>query len=285
MFKIFFNQLVKKISLIKFANWLDKWHITRIFQSLSSFLLIITLIGFYFNYKQIKNEQEDRNFTRTLGAWQLITTKAVGNSGKKDALEYLNRKGINLNGINLSVPENEVGTYLANINLENCMLIKANLKKANLDRANLKKANLASSNLEKTYLSNANLEQSILAGANLYKAFLVGANLEYVRALGVNLKKADLLGASLKYSNFAKANFKDADLRYVDLSYTNLSSAILKNAHLYRANLLHVTNFTCKQLKSARAWETTYRDSKLACGKDIPKLSKTPVPDWLKGSM
>lgn len=42
-----------------FADWLDSWHLTRIFQSLSSFLLVVTLAALYWDF-------EDRDHARTV---------------------------------------------------------------------------------------------------------------------------------------------------------------------------------------------------------------------------
>ena len=75
---------VKVNRLHRLANWLDNWHFTRVTASLSSLALILTLpmlwIDLFDRYEQRNNQ-----------AWQLVTAKATGNSGKRQALEYLNK--------------------------------------------------------------------------------------------------------------------------------------------------------------------------------------------------
>ena len=55
-------------------------------------------------------------------------------------------------------------------------------------------------------------------------------------------------------------NFCGVDLSGVDLRGANLSDAKLRGA----------LNLSCAQLKSAKSWESAYRDEELACGAEIP---------------
>jgi hypothetical protein len=42
------------------------------------------------------------------------------------------------------------------------------------------------------------------------------------------------------------------------------------DATLTEANLQGAKNLTCEQLTQARNWQTTYRDTSLKCGAEIP---------------
>ncbi|MGK0271320.1 MAG: hypothetical protein ACI88H_001978 [Cocleimonas sp.] len=194
-----------KIGLLqRFADKLSDWHFTRITASLSSLALILTL-------PMLWVDLFDRYEQRTTQAWQLITTKAPGNSGKRQALEYLNeyilffKKRSPLIGVDLS------GVFLQGVNLSD-----ANLYKANLSGANLYKANLSGANLYEVNLSGADLNEVNLSDAKLYKADLSGAE----------LSSADLSGANLHEVNLSGADLHKADLSGADLSGADLSGVI-----------------------------------------------------------
>ena len=53
--------VVRKSWLHRFADWLDGWHITRIFQAFGSFLLVIVILGYV-------EEREQRIIDRQLAA-------------------------------------------------------------------------------------------------------------------------------------------------------------------------------------------------------------------------
>jgi uncharacterized protein YjbI with pentapeptide repeats len=264
-----------------FANWFDDWHVTRIFQSLAGFLLILTLIAFATDY-------QSRKEARIVAAWQLITTEATGNSGKIRALEFLN--GINepLVGIDLSVTDG-IGAYLVNVQLPHANLIKTNLRRTILEGVNLEGANLEGANLEGVNLEGANLEGANLfkadltgarlTGANLTGAYLGGANLEGANLFGANITGAYLGGANLEEANLFEADLEGASLEEAnlfgaDLTGANLKGASLEEANLFGADLTGAINLFCDELTQAKNWEKSYRDIKLACGASIPTRSE-----------
>ncbi|WP_434361037.1 pentapeptide repeat-containing protein [Parasalinivibrio latis] len=170
--------------LHRFADWLDKLHFTRIFSAASSFLLLLTLIGFYIDI-------EDREQQRKVNAWQLITVIAPGNSGKIDALEYLYSIDEDLVGLNLSIPiikdshnryDQLPGVYLRGIRLPNANLSGSKFRQADLTFADLSGANLFNADLSLAFLNYANLRN---------------ANLQLVNFQGAHLEGADLRGATI----------------------------------------------------------------------------------------
>ncbi len=279
------RETIEKSMMHIFVDWLNDWHVTRLFQAAGSFLLILTLVGFYFDY-------QGRQQSRIVDAWQLITTKAPGNSGKKEALEYLNSIRQPLTGIDLSTNKKnwESGVYLMWANLprvffSQAKLDNANLSFANLERALLSSANLNEANLTGTNLTSANLKRANLINANLLNAQLKNADLSNANLLGAMLSNADLKNADLKNANLEGANLlvaslTNANLTNSNLTSTNLLDTDLTNANLRNANLTNVDltivdltgakGLTCEQLIKANNWQLAYRDKQLSCGADIP---------------
>lgn len=196
---------------------------------------------------------EQRKEQRIATAWQLVTQKAPGNSGKKEALEYLNREELSymtkvarhvwpnfsipsdkhpipLTGIDLYIPapgEEKVGVQLNGANLSGAKLYRANLSMAFLDEADLSMADLSWTNLIETKLSQSNLSEANLVGSKLY-----GADLSEASLFRANLDDADLSWAYLNDADLSGASFFRAQLVGADLSGANLSGAKLGGANL-----------------------------------------------------
>ena len=123
-------------------NW--KLYIWRVLEGIAIIITIfITPAALYFQYQSLQEQ-------KILGAWQLITTKAEGNSGKIQALEFLNSKGVPLVGVDLS------NAYLRGVNLKGANFEGANFTGASLIRAHFEGANFT--------------------GADLYNADFIGAH-------------------------------------------------------------------------------------------------------------
>jgi hypothetical protein len=220
------------------------------------------LVGLIFAVGLFAYELRERQDERVARAWQLLTTPAPGNSGKREALEYLNnqygclpfglslptigkcwKNRTSLRGIDLSAETHGGMVYLGEIDLSGAILVRANLsgadfyetnlsgailREASLSRADLFAANLSGANLNTANLSGAKLFETNLSGAvlsrraNLFRAEFYDANLS-----GANLNTADLSGANLWDTNLSSANLWGANL-----SGANLSGANLKNAEL-----------------------------------------------------
>jgi hypothetical protein len=112
-------------------------------------------------------------------------------------------------------------------------------------------ANLTTANLSRSDLFQANLRKTILLSVNLTKANLGQADMSMANLMMADLSRADLHEANLYNANLAKATMKGTDIT---------------NANLKGANLLGVKHLSCEQLKTAKFWQSTYRDESLACG-------------------
>ena len=153
------------------------------FRILELAVILIALITFLIEFGYHKHEE------RKARSWQLLTTKAPGNSGKIEALEYLNRqkvpdwltwlpftkRRVSLEGIQLLPPilaewgeltpeERQLEarctqyTYLREVKLSEAVLIDATLACADLQDANIQDANLQWADMKGSDLEGANLE-------------------------------------------------------------------------------------------------------------------------------
>ena len=196
-------------------RWYDDMRLWRIYEIILGIIAILALgFAIYGNYQAdigLEQAREEAEESRIVNAWQILSNRSPGNSGKIAALETLNNAEENLTGIDLSCEtmdgmdkknENcDTPTFLANVSLPNADLIRANLSHATLWRANLSHATL----------SNANLSWANLLWANLSDADLIGTNLSRATLWEANLSDANLMGANLSNVNFCNPYFGCAE--------------------------------------------------------------------------
>ena len=219
--------------------------------------LVAILVAITAFFMDIGNRQEEREAR----AWQLLTTKAPGNSGKIWALQYLNRekhwplfpnwwplnkKLIPLVGIDLTPPDlvdqengcsQGQGVYLRGVELPNAKLSFAFFTCADLQRAILPKADLRGARLQEADFQGARLQEADFRGAILPKADLRGARLQEADFRGATLLKADLQGARLQEADFRGATLLKADLQGARLQKADFRGATLLKADLQGARL------------------------------------------------
>ena len=230
--------------------------------------LVLTVFQFWMDYRDRVNE-------RAVRAWTIVTTAAPGNSGKKEALEYLNSDvdlcldwlwgwcafvwkpktpliGIDLSHSRLGLAQPPHGLSGLGLAGRGVFLEHANLSEANLSWANLSAANLFAANLSGVNFLQADLSHAFLAMVDLSDADLSHANLSWVFSFDANLTKANLLGAdlsaailpmailseaNLSHANLARVDLRGGDLCEADLSNVDLSGADLLGAFLFEADL------------------------------------------------
>jgi|GEM_PF-4344925 len=254
------SQQQRKGALHRFADWLAEWHVTRIMMAVSAFAILLAVATFVIDIVGRTDERIAR-------AWQLVTTKSPGNSGKIEALQYLNsenwwwpfKKQVPLFGVDLSTTTHGDQVFLQTVDLSGATLTGADLSGAILIHANLTSATLTDANLSGAVLVGANLSGAVLTGANLRDATLdvanlSGANLQYAilsdaRMIGVNLS-----GATLPGSDLSDAAIEFANLSSADLGGSNMSGASLIYTNLSGANLGDAVGLTQMQLNKAWAW-------------------------------
>ncbi len=138
----------------------------------------------------------------TIGAWQVLANKASGNSGKKEAIEFLASQGMPLRGIDMSSQTHGGIVDLTRLFKD----FQGDRKKINLMGAKFSKARLYEANFSEANLGRADLSGANLGGANFSEARLYEANFS-----GANLDGADLSGANLAMANFSEARLYEAN--------------------------------------------------------------------------
>lgn len=255
---------------VRLRQWVKKsgtWGFFTLVRTVEFLAVLIALIAFF-------NEINYRHEERTARAWQLLTTEAPGNSGKGEALEYLNSRKIPLEGIDLTPPilaEEWKQIPIEERRVVGHCLQSTYLRKVELPKAILTNATLVCADLQQADLREANLRNADLRGADLRGAKLQGANLEagmqratpsYARLQGAALSHAKL--STSVYTDLREANLSDARLQGA-----NLSDAGLQGANLVEAKLRGVTGIQCSELKQTANWTTADRDEELKCGEPI----------------
>ena len=203
----------------------------------------------------------DRREARDAEAWQVVTTKASGNSGKIQALEYLNKDnplavpnprhwGIPLGPVaRKGEAEPPAYWFVLFRDFGSWRKKRTPLVGIDLSRPRNEKGEWTgeSTYLENVQLQNAILERANLAGADLFGADLSGAdlggadlshtNLVRARLVRAVLISANLSGANLLRANLAGAQLVNVDLTSAELRDANLSGALLANPKLDHADL------------------------------------------------
>ena len=93
---------------------------------------------------------------------------------------------------------------------------------------------------------------------------------------GLDLAKADLPAADLHKTDLRGTILSGAVLTGANLAGANFFKAVLDGADLLGANLIGVQFLNCAQLMTTRNWQSSFRDSDLACGAPLPPLPDRP---------
>ena len=238
--------------------------------------VVIAIIAFFI-------ELNYRHEERTARAWQALTIKAAGNSGKIEALKYLNTpdywffqdrwpstkgwdwlpftKGrVSLRGIDLTPP-----------------VLDERWKGRSKQKRVLWNECPHFVYLRGVNLADANLISAVLVCADLQEANLQGADLRHADLQGAYLPGADLRGAT--FGGLGQEAVYGAPLK-VD---TDRQRTKLRSAFLYKADLRKVKGLNCPQLKEASikevtingkrvrvGWNSACREKELACEEDLP---------------
>ena len=261
---------------------------SRLFQQITRFCREIGPLAVLLALLAFVSELSYRHEERTARAWQLLTIKAAGNSGKIEALQYLNstdywfsqyrwrytacwdswpftRERVSLRGIDLTPPV-----------LDEWWKGRSKQKRV-----------LSGPCPHFVYLRSVNL-----ACANLISAVLVCSDLQEANLQGADLQHADLQGAYLPGADLRGATFgglgQEATYGASAKIDTDRQRTKLRFAFLHKADLRKVKGLDCPQLKEASlettpngeeiGWNSACRDEKLACGEALPHISYPHKP-------
>ena len=208
-------------------KWRDFWrNAHNLVVKIQPWGILFAVFALILSIGQVWMDYEDRVNQRVVRAWESVTTTAPGNSGKREALEYLNREDgllcfewlwggcaltmkprTKLVGIDLSVSEGRSGAFLEGIILPDADLSGSNLSKVNLSKADLSNADLKDVDFTDTDLSEAALVEANLSGAYLIQADLIEADLTKADLSHTFVNTADLSRAKLTGTNLTWATF------------------------------------------------------------------------------
>lgn len=151
-------------------------------------------------------EGTQRRQRENLEAMEVILScqqaRARLSQARNDALETLSRRGIWLDGLDLSQAQ-----------LDDLLAPHARLRSINLQQASLQRACLHDSDLQDADLTGADLRQARLDHADLRRTVLSDCDLR-----GADLRGADLRGAITTGARLESARLEGADLRNTDLA-------------------------------------------------------------------
>jgi uncharacterized protein YjbI with pentapeptide repeats len=206
-------------------------------------------------------ESRDRQKRDHYEAWQVVNSARgnAGSGGRIQALQDLNKDGVNLEGIAVRK------AYLSGIELSGASLVGGDFKEARLYKANLQGADLRFANLQGADLRSANLQGALLSAANLKEANLDSAN----------LKKAVLFGTELQGARLAHATLENADLEGAQLQRTCWVGTYTRNTNLSGANLEGAEKIRQEQLAQSLLCRTVL-PSNMTCTRDCKKLARNP---------
>lgn len=234
---VYFSEVPSKYDFIFRVDWAIKWisfhlhnlGVTKFLEFLGKTTVIVGIV-FYFS------EADDREKQVVFRAWELIhlAENTVNSGARKTALELLVKKKQNLDGIVLTLGNQNSSCEINNIKYID--LIETNLSGGLFSDAFMKGVRLSKSNLTEADFSGADLRCAHLWESNSFKTNFSHSKLE----------GSVFQNAFLQHANFQKANVTNANFSNSDISQADFSGAV---------------GLTIKQIKSAKNWRKAKFDS------------------------
>ena len=222
-------------------------------------IFFITLIAFLAAAIAIWQQHNAGIKQEIIGAWQILANKAAGNSGKIEAIEFLAKQRLSLQGIDMSAKTNGGQVYLQGLDVsKEKMGYQVDLSEANFEGANLGIAKFAGANLTNTNFKDANLFFANFKGANLfcgkhYNALFQDAKLYNAQFQGAYLGNVQFVNAVLSVTKFHNATLID----------THFKESCLSGANFEESKFFELTTFHNNYIMSSKQG-------------DIKQLPKTP---------
>ena len=241
----------------------------QLLRRLEPAFIVFTVVGVMLATYTLRLDLQARNLDlaarheeRTSRAWQTVASEAPGNTGKREALEFLAANGHALNRTDVS-PNSvrkdgdrtllacDYRVYLPSLDLSEAVANRANLSCTEMD---------ADEPQHPAAFDNADLEQAAFLRANAERASFRQAR----------LTSADFRGAQLGQADFGAADLTRAEFGYASLRYVIFEGATLDAASVDHATLEGASGLTCGTLRTMTAWQTACRSDELRCGEPIP---------------
>ena len=215
--------------------------------------IFIALVAFGFDYKERQLEREARKEERIARAWQLLTTKAPGNSGKKEALEILFSYDVPLVGLDLSC-ETMGGTWINTTrrNQKKCVG-SSYLSGLNFTAINSQKPIAYFSRERRDLLKDPNriyVERGKVDNSAFSKSNFDGAEFVHSSMQSLMFISTSFIGADLSFSNFSHST-----LKYVDMSKSTIEVSDFSNSDViytqFDDSFLRLSQFVGARFDSA----------------------------------
>lgn len=268
-------------------DWLNDTFLMRFLRFLAPLAILFGAYGFMLDLG-------NRRASRDAEAWKLITTSAPGNSGKIEALEYLNTSLRIPNPRKWNLPfgwklpigpmQDTCGedytdgvpdiwalicdfgpfkpkTPLNAIDLSGTREFDGKKweKDVYLSGLKLPSSYLFDAHLEGVLIDHADLHRARLIGARLTSASLDNTDLEDAQLDRAGLCDAGLWGTLLNRAQLSFADMRFAFVRGASFEHANLTRANLARAILWNANFNHA-NLTNAELAGAEIQDTDLRN-------------------------
>ena len=186
-------------------------------------------------YQHQESKQAEKNFKKQfdlqkeaalkqeiIGAWQVLANKASGNSGKKEAIEFLASQGLPLCGIDMSSQTHGGSVYLDGLFQD----FEGDRSKINLTGANFSGAILARADFSYACLMKTKFIGTNLRGANF-------SNLTNDTFFEVGFSKADLQATTFMNVALDFADFSDASY----LSFAIFTDCYFENCYIEKRSV------------------------------------------------
>ncbi len=186
--------------LVKLESWLDIIHhrlkmmaIFPILEQLAKLSIIVGIVLFVTEFTGRRQERHSQRLQTHYEAWDIIKSheeRDRSSGGRKEAIEYLSKEGVDLSGINLKNASLErikinQSSWISKIfkindkrqrflwvNLENAVINEGDFSNSLLYYSDFKKAQLWNNKFNNSALARTNFEGSDLQGADLENADL-----------------------------------------------------------------------------------------------------------------
>ena len=256
---------MKKDFFIIFLGAIIPWVIYLIINDiieLANFIVTTLAFGaaiYAIYYQHQESKQAEKNFqtqlneTKKASAWQVLANKASGNSGKKEAIEFLASQGIPLCGIDMSAKthggEINISTKTQVIDMSAKIQIryvyldslfkdfkKEDRSKIDLNSADFSGANLNSAIFDCSSLHNVNFSSVMLTGGGFANSYLIECNFSNSILVCADFKGTVLSLCNFSNSNLGYADFKDASLSEINFVNTGYLELIVFNKETFFFN-------------------------------------------------
>lgn len=206
------------------------------------------LVGLIFAVGIFFYELRERQDERVARSWQLLTTPAPGNSGKREAIEYLNNE-YGCIPIWRALIYDPTKSYVTALSDKDIIFYETDTLKIGIrniekekycwkNKTILRGVDLsAKTHRESVYLTGVELNKAYLGHSNLSGAQLQLSSLAEINGTNANFSGAQLYKVDMRRSQLLRANFSNTASQHINFAGAMLRVANFNNAQMRNANL------------------------------------------------